>query len=161
MARETVGKVSSELLAKAPDTRNPIEIERTLHKEYEKEVFECIERGKKAFDSDFYIVVITKKEPLMQNVLRHYFLCRLSCPTPDYDQTVYKFTRATEIIEFLWVIPSRETCFTLTENIKEVVPAEYGLLENVLKFADGTLFKLAKTLNGEVELASPLIEGKA
>jgi hypothetical protein len=87
----------------------------------------------------------------MQNVLRHYYYYRLSCPTPDYDQTVYKFTRATEIIEFIWVIPSRETCFTLKENASQVVPAEYGLLEFVLKFADGTLFKLAKSLNGEAD----------
>lgn len=151
MPRETVGKISSELLAKQPASRNPIEIERELHKDYEKNIFECIGRGKKDFNDDFFVVVITKKEPLMQNVLRHYFFCRHSCPTPDYDQTVYKFTRATEIIEFIWVIPSRETCFTLKENSMQVAPAEYGLLEFVLKFADGTLYKLAKSLNGEVD----------
>jgi hypothetical protein len=151
MRRETIGKISSELLAKQPDSLSPIEIERTLHQDYEKNIFECIDRGKKDFYGDFFVVVITKQEPLMQNVLRHYFICRLSCPSPDYDQTVYKYTRATEIIEFIWVIPSRETCFTLKENSTQVVPAEYGLLEFVLKFADGTLYKLAKSLNGEAD----------
>ena len=158
MTRETVGKISSILSEKAPETRDPIEIERELHKDYEKNVLETIDRGKKDFvNSDFFVVVITKKEPLMQNVLRHYFLCRLSCPTPDYDQTVYKFTHATDIIEFIWTIPSRDTCFMLKENKSQVRPSEYGLLGFVLKFDDGTLRKIAKNFNGEAEDSSLLV----
>ena len=157
MTRETVGKISSELLAKQPDSQNPIEIERELHKDYENNVYECIDRGKKDFLGDFFVVVITKKEPLMQNVLRHYFFCRLSCPTPDYDQTVYKFFRDTEIVELIWVIPSRDACFILKENSSQVSPVEFGLLEYVLKFADGTLYKLAKSLNGEAEDSTLLV----
>jgi hypothetical protein len=157
MARETVGKYALKALEKEPVSRDPIEIERMLHQDYDKNMFECLDRCKKEFDGDFYIVVITKKEPLMQNVLRHYFFGRISCPTPDYDQTVYKFSRATEVIEFIWVVPSRECCLTLRENVAEVAPAEYPLLDFVLKFADGTLFKLAKQLNGEAEDSSLLV----
>ena len=157
MTKETVGKISSDLLAKDPETRDPIEIERELHKDYEKNVFEAVERGKKDFPDDFFVVVITKKEPLMQNVLRHYYFCRLSCPTPDYDQTVYKFKRLTDIVFFVWTIPSRDTCHMLKENKHLVHPSEYGLLDFVLKFDDGTLRRLAKELNGEKEDSSELI----
>jgi len=149
--KETVGKLASQLLAKGPVSKDPIEIERTLHVEYEKNVLECVDRGKKDFPEDFFVVVLTKKEPLMPNVLRHYFFNRLSCPTPDYDQTVYHFHRANDILEFIWVIPCRHTCFSLKENVAQVAPAEYGLLEFVLKFADGTLWKLCKQLNGEAD----------
>jgi len=158
MTRETVGKISTDLLQKAPETKDPIELEREMHKDYEKNVLECIERGKKDFpNSDFFVVVITKKERLMQNVLRHYYFCRVSCPTPDYDQTVYKFTFAPDIIEFIWTIPDRETCFMMKNNRLQVSPSEYGLLDFVLKFDDGTLRRLAKTLNGEEEESSALV----
>lgn len=157
MTKETVGKVSAELLTKEPDSRNPIEIERTLHQNYESNVLEAIERGKKDFEGDFFVVVITKKEPLMPNVIRHYFFCRLSCPSPDYDQTVYLYRRAIDSIDFIWVIPSRETCFTFKENSTQIDPSEYGLLEFVLKFADGTLYQIAKRLNGEQEDSAELV----
>jgi len=158
MTRETVGKIATDLASKTLETRDPIEIERELHKDYEKNVLECIERGKKDFiNTDFFVVVITKKEPLMQNVLRHYYFPRLSCPTPDYDQTVYRYVYATDKIEFIWTIPARDTCFMLKNNKLQVAPSEYGLLDFVLKFDDGTLRRLAKKLNGEEEESSALI----
>src|ERR1700691_2980131 len=108
MNRETVGKISSELLQKEPETRDPIEIQREVHKQYEAEIFECIERGKKLFPGDFYVEVVTKKERLMQNVLRNYYFPILACPTPTYDQTVYKYHFWDERIEFLWVVPAKD-----------------------------------------------------
>lgn len=158
MTRQTVGKLSRDLLLKSPVSRDPIEIERALHVDYEKNVLECVERGKKEyFGEDFFTVVLTKREPLMQNVLRHYYFNRLSCPTPDYDQTLYRYTHESDQIEFLWVIPSRETSFTLLENRTQVDPSEYQLLEFVLKFADKTLWRLTKALNGEVPDSPDLV----
>lgn len=156
-SRETVGKISTDLLRKA-EPISPIEQMRESLTEYEKNINECLETGKKTFPKDFFIVVITKKEPLMPNVIRNYFFPRLSCPTPDYDQTVYKYSLKNDHIEFLWVIPSRDTCFLLVDNRHEVAPAEYALLQFVLKFHDGTLFKIAKSLNNEESLTSPFLE---
>ena len=102
---KTVGQVSLELSQKAPESRDPIELQREMHKDYVKNVIECIERSKKDFSKDFFVVVITKRERLMENVLRNYFTSRLSCPTPDYDQTVYKYHVKTDEIDYLWSIP--------------------------------------------------------
>lgn len=157
MTKPTVGKIATDLAAKTPETRSPIELEQELHKEYEKNVLECVQKGVKETDGDFFVVVITKKEPLFPNVLRHYYFWRISCPTPDYDQTVYKYTRDAQKIDFIWTIPSRDTSFLLRENKLIVDPTEYGLLEFVLKFDDGTLRKLAKKLNGEKEESSELV----
>jgi len=158
MARETVGKISQDLLKKKPDTDCPIELERSLHKDYEANILECFDRAKKSISHDFFIVVLTKKEPLLENVLRHYFFWRVSCPTPDYDQTVYRYSKKKDKLSFLWVIPSRETCLTFIENKQRIVPTEYGLLEFVLKFEDGTLAKKAKRLNKESDKALLLKE---
>jgi len=157
MKQDTVGKVSLELSQKTPDTRSPIEQMRESLTEWDRNIYECIDRSKKDFLGDFYVIVITKNEPLMRNVFRNYFYARLSCPTPDYDQTVYRYNRVQDKIEFIWVIPSRDASFHLKDNALQVANEERGLLNFVLKFADGTLFKLAKKLNGE-ELETPLLE---
>lgn len=158
MTRETVGKVSLDLANKTPDTRSPIEQMSENLSEYEQNIWDCAERGKKDFTTDFYIVVITKNEKLMPNVFRNYFFCRLSCPTPDYDQTVYKYKRVDNMPVFMWVIPSREASIHLMKNHLYVVSEERELLKYVIAFMDGTLGELAKELNGEkresVELES-------
>jgi len=156
--RETVGKVSSDLLQKQTSSISPIDLTSELLTDYEKNINECV-ANLRAIDStgDYYIVVITKKEPLMHNVLRNYFMGRRSCPTPDYDQTVYKYTCENDHIEFLWTIPSRDTCILLLQNKSKVAREEHGLLDFVIKFYEGTLFELAKKLNGEVSLESPLL----
>lgn len=147
--REKVGKISNDLIVKEPETKSPIEQMRENLTDYDKHIHECIERGKKDIVGNFYIIVITKKEPLMPNVMRNYFGFRISCPTPDYDQTVYKYTLNNDQIEFLWVIPDRTTCIYLIEHRFEVVPEEYQLLDFVLKFSTGELFKQCQKLNGE------------
>ncbi|MFI5332559.1 MAG: hypothetical protein ACHQVS_00490, partial [Candidatus Babeliales bacterium] len=125
--------------------------------DFDKELFACWEQERKKYTGDFYIVVITKKEKLLANVIRNYFFSRQSCPTPDWDQTVYKVSRyLDDAIDYLWCIPSREICQEFIHDPLSVPEEEKQLLSHVLDFNDGTLFRLAKQLNGE-ELASPLL----
>lgn len=147
--RETVGKLATQLQQKQDIPISPIEIEREAHKEYGKNLLECFDAAKKIYFDDFYMIVITKKEPLLENVLRNYFFHRATCPTPDYDQAVYRYVKKDDAIEFLWVIPSKDACLYLKNNAALVVPDEHSLLNYVLRFADGTLYAWAKQLNGE------------
>ena len=156
----TVGAVAREFLLKAAQEKHqksPIELEREMHSDYEWNLHQCVESSKKTYDGDFFAIVITKKEPLMQNVLRNYFFARSSCPTPDYDQAVYHYHRASDHLEFLWVIPSRDTSHLLRENALLVAPEERELLRFVLDFSDGSLALLSKKLNGE-KIDSSLLE---
>ncbi len=149
MTRDTVGKISAELIQKEAPTRDPIELQREMHKDYIAHIHDAIFRGKQDFSGDFFVVVLTKKERLMQNVIRNYFLARSSCPTPEWDQTVYRYKRADDLLEFLWVIPSKDTCQLFKENALQITPEEKELLRFVMDFTDGTLLKLAKRLNKE------------
>ena len=74
--KETLGKLATRLAEKDTHAQSPIELERAMHQEYEDNIYQCIERGKKEHKGDFYIVVLTKRERLLQNVLRHYYLHR-------------------------------------------------------------------------------------
>jgi hypothetical protein len=157
MNRDTVGKLATELLIKEPETKDPIELQREIQKNYEDQIVECINRGRNEFPHSFYVVVIHKKERLLPNVIRNYFAARLSCPTPEYDQVVYKYHRSENALEFLWVVPSQDTCQLLKDNALQIAPEEKDLLYFVLSFYDGTLLTKSKMLNGEKK-DSPLLE---
>ena len=70
---ETVGKIASQLMQKEPESRDPIELQREMTSEYIANLIECINRYKKTFVHDFYVVVITKNEKLLPNVFRNQF----------------------------------------------------------------------------------------
>ena len=93
----------------------------------------------------------------MPNVFRNYFGARSTCPTPDYDQSVYKYNKKDDRIEYIWTIPTKEVCYYLLKNRNYVIPEEQELLKYVLEFSLGELFRLSKRLNGEVD-DSPLLE---
>jgi len=149
--RETVGKIASELAQKTPDSIDPIEIAKTIapEQEYIDNLIECVETHKKDYQGDFFVVVLLKKEKVLENVLRSYFFARGTCPTPNYDQSVFKYNHEKEQIEYIWTIPDRETCHVLMENPLQVADAEKESLKFVIDFADGTLYKLCRKLNGE------------
>ena len=152
MPRDTIGKISSDLLSKEKDNTHSAEEQmREQLGDYEKNVEEAIRAGKKRYTTDFFIVVLTKKERLMKNVLRSYFFSRSSCPTPEWDQAVYHYHAEPDHLDFLWVIPSRDTCRTLKDNALQIPQSERLLLDFVFAFEDGSLLGKAKKLNGEMD----------
>lgn len=146
--KKTVGSVASELMQKTPDSRDPIELQREMQKEYSDNLLIALNDFKKTCDADFFIVVLTKKEKLLQNVIRNYFFGRNSCPTPEYDQSVFRYNRKDDALEYLWTLPSKDTCELMYANAMQV--QEKALLQCVLDFYDGTLEKLAKKWNNEI-----------
>lgn len=152
MAKDTVGKISSDLLLKSRDEdlkHSPHEQMQEQLKDYEHNVELAVKEGKKKYSHDFYVVVLTKKERLMQNVIRNYFFVRATCPTPEWDQTVYKYTFNGDGLEFMWVIPAHDVCQNLKDNALTIDKEERELLEFVMAFDDGRLLEIAKKLNGE------------
>jgi hypothetical protein len=157
MANDTVGKLSSELLQQ--DTYGDISAGDQMReqlREYESNIAGAIDTGKNNYSSDFFVVVITKRERLMPNVIRNYFFSRLSCPSPDYDQTVYHYHRKEDHLEFLWVVPAPVAVKDIMKHRHDLDTSFYGLLKFVLEFLDGTLEAKARTLNGES--STPLIK---
>jgi len=146
---KTVGAASLELSQKNHNSAYAIDYEREMHKDYENEVIKCINAHLKILSGDFFVVVIRKRERILENVYRNYFFARKSCPTPTYDQTVYKYHRKDDVIEFIWVVPDMETCTIFKDQWMDIAPEEKELLGFVLAFSDGTLDNLAKRLNNE------------
>jgi hypothetical protein len=126
-----------------------LELVREANKDYEKNLLESVDRGKVAFTNDFFIVIIFKNERLFDEVHRSLFFPRKSCPTPTYSQTVYKYHRNIDALEFLWVIPDKDTCYFYQYNALEVDEEERELLEYIMSFYSGELDALCKRLNNE------------
>lgn len=176
MRKKTVGKLVSELSLKTPDSLDPIEIQRATEQEYINELIWCVKHALKketcrdacpahcderiALHGDFFVEALVKKEKILVNTFRNFFIPRTTCPTPCYDQTVYRYDAQKEEIEFLWVIPDKETCEVFRENKHIIVPEEQALLRNILSFYDGTLFKRAKKYNGEQLIAGVALKEK-
>ncbi len=159
-SKVTVGKLSSELLQRdtSADHTAGEQMQEQL-REYEDNIAACINSGKTQYPTDFFVVVITKRERLMANVIRNYFFARLSCPSPDYDQTVYHYHRSSDHLEFKWVIPSPVAVKDMIRHRTNLDPSFYVLLKFVLEFLDGTLEAKARSLNSEPVFAREATSG--
>lgn len=151
------GQLAVEAMLKDPETTDAVEMQREMTKEYCDEVMKAAVEGAKRYDNIFYVVVLAKKERLMQNVVRSYFLARQTCPTPAYDQTVFQFNKLTGEVQELWVIPDEHTCNVFYTYPLEVPEEERCLLAYILDFYNGTLLEKAKKLNGEEKLINDIV----
>ena len=157
----TVGAESLKLQEKSIGEVGPdaIELQQAVHKgsnsekSYEESVWGAVDRGRKdpAVSDDFYVVVLVKKERHLQNVVRQLFFYRQSCPSPEYDQTVYRYVRKGDEIEFLWTIPNNAACQFMPQMGGDLPDDQKLLLEMVLAFNSGELDKKARLLNKEHE----------
>lgn len=154
--KQTVGEASTQLRSKT-DAYVPTDIQQEVHKDFEKNLLLAIADGKQKYDGDFYIVVLTKKEKTMNNVVRNFFFARQTCPTPEWDQSVYAYHRKDEAIEYIWTVPARDICAFLAQNASSLNKEQYQLLRFVIAFTNGELLAESKKRNNEC-ISSLLIE---
>jgi hypothetical protein len=153
--RETVGKIVYDNILKDDQTRvNAYELQQGMQEDYIKNLIECTQAATKTYAGDFFVVVLTKREKVLVGVLRNYFLARESCPTPFYEQSVYRFEHATGDLHYVWTVPDQDTCVYLVKNALSVPSEEQQLLKFVIDFFDGSLLAKAKKYNGEEALTS-------
>ena len=141
------------------ETKTPTYNEQSqdMLKDFMPGVLECVEVNKKKYSSDFYVETITIEVPLMgKKVYRFKYMGKLACPTPTYDQSVFKYHKNDDRLEYLWTIPDKGACAYLKQNALLIPDEQKKLLEFVLDDDSKDLLKKAKNLNGE-EANSPLI----
>lgn len=156
--KKTIGALSQEAASKPLETRDPIELARQNEADYINNLLECIKTHKNLFSEPcFYIVVITKQEPILKNVFRNLFAGTLACPTPDFDQSVFRYNKSDDKLELLWALPNENDCIKYKMNALSVIAEERQLLHDILDFYDGTLLELAKKLNGELPTSPQVV----
>lgn len=139
MTKSTVGAEALKRLQNADYKQGIVDTQREADKEYFAEIEKCV-KAHSQWTEPFYIVILQKKERLMENVVRRYFLARQSLPTPDWDQTVWRYTPATGDMRFLWVLPDRNTAMWMASNPNDVPQEQQPLLLFVMEFLDHKLY---------------------
>jgi hypothetical protein len=143
----TVGAEALKRL-KDPDTKQGIiDTQREIDKEYLNEVEKCLHAHKDMIEDQgmkgVFVIVLTKKERTMPNVIRRYFFCRKSLPSVQYDQTVWRYNhRKQSELELIWVIPDVETCLNYLQD--ECPQDEVTLWKMVRMMFAGRLRESAK-----------------
>ncbi len=151
--KKTVGQYSYELQQKGDEKINPIDLQQEIHKgnttedSFENQVRIAVERGCSQFEGSFFVVVLFKKERLLKNVVRQYFFPRKSCPTPEYDQVVYKYFPKEEKLDFIWVIPDKQSVIDLALMGDDLPLEQRQLVQFARDFTSGELDKKCELLN--------------
>jgi hypothetical protein len=153
----TAGEISQELIEQDLQTTCAQEQGQQMTKTYVDELLQALQRGKKTWKEDFFIEVLTKRERLLTNIIRNYFVPRTTCPTPNYDQAVYHYIKKDDYLVLLWVLPDRDYAFDLKNNALTLDREYHELLGFILDFADGKLLQKAKILNREDVLEGRII----
>jgi len=149
--KQTAGQLIYDIQSKEHvDYATPNELGKEMLNDFEKSMLGWIDQGKEAYQGDFYIVVNLKLEQALNYVPHIIPELRQTCPMPFYDQSIWKYHRKIDDIEFLWSIPDPQACLNLKFNAPKLVDEQKPLLKFVLDYADGTLALKAKQLNGEI-----------
>lgn len=137
---------------KAESGKTPVkDIRKGILSEWDENIYELIEKTRKVEPSrHFYVCVTTKREYLVKNTIRNYFESKYACPTPQFEQVVYKINKDSNDPVLLWVIPNKDACIYLKNNAAYVDTIEHELLQYVLDFSVGKLDQIAQIENGEI-----------
>ncbi len=108
---------------------------------------------------DFYIVLLMKVERLGQ-APRTFVFARLSCPTPTYKQSVWKYHHFSGHQEFLWSIPDKILYYHIVNNSQKYLQDHetVDLAKFVLLMESKELLEWVRRENGEQQDAVILIK---
>ncbi len=119
--------------------------------EWDQNIFELIHKTRQILKTErFYVCVTTKREYLAPNAIRNYFESKHACPTPQFEQVVYRIKENSNDWQLMWVIPNKEACQYLIFHRHRIPPEEHALLGYVLEFVQGKLDVRAQKENGEI-----------
>lgn len=101
---------------------------------------------------DFYICLHTKIERIGQQP-QFIMLVRRSCPTPVYQQTVWKYHHVSDSLEFMWQIPTGILYYHILNNSQKYLldPETKQLAQTVILMESGEMEKWIIKENGNLK----------
>ncbi len=112
-------------------------------------------------NKDFYVVLALRKEHIGNNP-QFIIWTRLSCPTPTYNQNVFKYHHLSATLEYLWTIPTALTYWHLYKNSEKYLkdPQRRDVTRFVCLMESGELEKWVIKENGEKPDGAIIIKEK-
>lgn len=149
--RETLGQAATRLAKVQLESDCAYEHAGVMFASYGADLAECVKLNlpilKNMGRDHFFISMITIKDRLFKNYFKQKVEAHQACPTPTWDQIIYRYDIPSDALEFLWVIPDKITCEDMYKFPHLVPLDEYELLGYVKDFYEGALLRKANTLN--------------
>lgn len=119
-----VGQASIDLLSKEMPTQTVGDTIEAFGQQYADEIEKTVEQNRGKYKDPFYILVFTKKEFLIVNSLRNWFVARQTAPFafemmqqyPEHTKTLYIVDASKGRIKLLWSLPGFHDCITVAKN---------------------------------------------
>lgn len=151
--RDTYGKVISDRLGKYELEDDVIEYRQQMEVDVINNIHGVIDSAKQSAiyqNKDFYVVLLMKVERIGQSP-RTYVFARRSCPTPTYNQSVWKYHHQVGTLEFLYNIPDKILYYHIINNSQKYLndPECRDLARFVVLMESGELLEWVKKENGE------------
>jgi hypothetical protein len=148
----TIGEIKKKQAAADVGDATIADVSEGMSKPYMNSLFSAVAEGKlKLPNQDFYVVMLTKVERLLTKNVHFYPIVRLTCPSTNYDQSVYFYDHKNETLEFLWTIPDKETIFRFKMYPETITEEEKPLIPYVKNYLSLHYDRLARIRNGEKE----------
>jgi len=105
---------------------------------------------------DFYLVLVPTNERTAEMEPEDFYFVRRSCPTPGYNQNVFKYHHTSGELEFLWSIPRKSRYWQLYANRNKYMtdPVLKSRTAFVVSMETGKLLEWVAKENGE-DLSKP------
>lgn len=152
--KKTYGQIIEEVRQKNLQMEDDvIEYRKEMERQVLIDIDQTIDKAKSTAlysNKDFYVVLLIKKERIGQTP-RFLTLARLSCPTPVYKQSVWKYRHVSGIKEFLWTIPDSILYHHILRNTPKYIndPECADIAKYVVLMESGELLDWVKRENGE------------
>lgn len=152
MEKRTVGQLAYDMHLKPQDPITFFEQAKLDMSGLDKVIKECHDLGKKGLpNKDFFIEIQIKWERVFEDRVYHILpFVRRSCPTPQYDQTVFRYKHKDDLLEYMWTLPDQETYNFYRDNTAAVTPDRYVLLKHVLEDVSGDLLNKVDAINKQL-----------
>lgn len=152
--KKTYGQQVLDHWASNPDDDDDvIEYRRKMEPDILKNIYETVAKAK---DQDiykgknFYICLLMKTERV-GGVPRTFVLARQSCPTPTFQQHVWKYHHESGSLEYLWSLPDKILYYHIINNSQKYLADKEceGLAKFCILDHKGELLKWVIKENGE------------
>ena len=119
-----VGRAVYDILQKDNPSQTVQEVLDASAEKFRDEMEKAIQENFHKYESPFYILVLSKKEPWALNVMRNWFIARQTRPTvaflrhefPTFMSTLYRIDKKNCELKIVWSLPIEQDCRVVMKN---------------------------------------------
>lgn len=119
-----VGQAVTDILSKEQPECTVEEMLEGFSKKFVEELEKSVQDGLEKYKDTFYVLVLTKKEPWSDIVVRNWFIPRQTPPHaldliydyPNHTKTLYMISDGALRVTVVWSIPAMQDCVSIARN---------------------------------------------